>query len=778
MRGFFAYPESSPMVTQAILEVVEKSKGTEFQLEPWQRMRIIGFKVDDVVRTEIDKAAVVVADITYPNPNVLYEIGYAIARGKPVLPTVNVAIEKAVQHVQRVGLFDNIGWATYENADELYSHLQSWPDYAWSNGYVQQRDYSQPLYILDTLVKTDFRNHIFQAVENSGVKYRSFDPSQIPRLTASQAISDISASAGVIIPILGDDIVDAKMNNLRAGFMLGLCHGFDVHAMAIQYGNGPAPLDYRDFITNSTFRRETENHVGRFCAEVLIWNQKVSLKGTGNNLGLISEIDLGSAMAENETLRLSEYFVQTAEYSRAMRADGAVVIGRKGSGKSAIQIQIVENLSRDRRRCIVDLRPASHNLSEMREELLSVVSAGIFDHTIAAFWQYTMYMEILLKLREAIIPQARNDFRLQERIRALEEQFGLDDSIVAGDFTSRLRSAVNGVIRAVKDNGNSTDFRSQITNLMFEAPIPKLRDAIVSLSDVASELVVLIDDLDKGWPPRQVEQHDISMVKHLIEVLNRIQRDLGKKGANLRHLIFLRSDVYERLVEETSDRGKYNVIKIDWTDPEQLKYLISQRIKYRIDEKDRKAAWELFDTQLHSGQRVIDRLIAHSLYRPRFLIDLCERTLSVAVNRGHHQVEEQDVEEGLRQMSLYLVSDFGYEMRDIAGTPEDIFYSFIDKSDLLTEGEILDILKRDDLKIDAGEVIELLMWYGFLGVVDVNGTPVFIYDLAYDSRRLEAERNRVGGERLYPVNPGFLLGLTRKVQHATPPDVAPIAPAT
>jgi len=62
--------------------------------------------------------------------------------------------------------------------------------------------------------------------------------------------------------------------------------------------------------------------------------------------------------------------------------------------------------------------------------------------------------------------------------------------------------------------------------------------------------------------------------------------------------------------------------------------------------------------------------------------------------------------------------------------------------------------------------------------VDVNGTPVFIYDLAYDSRRLEAERNRVGGERLYPVNPGFLLGLTRKVQHATPPDVAPIAPAT
>jgi hypothetical protein len=72
--GFFAYPESSPIVTDAILGAVELSKGEALTLQPWQRMRVISFKVDDLVRSHINEAAVLIADITYPNPNVFYEI--------------------------------------------------------------------------------------------------------------------------------------------------------------------------------------------------------------------------------------------------------------------------------------------------------------------------------------------------------------------------------------------------------------------------------------------------------------------------------------------------------------------------------------------------------------------------------------------------------------------------------------------------------------------------------------------------------------------------------
>jgi hypothetical protein len=35
----------------------------------------------------------------------------------------------------------------------------------------------------------------------------------------------------------------------------------------------------------------------------------------------------------------------------------------------------------------LELNPASHSLSELRQELIAVVNRGVFDHTIAAFWQ-------------------------------------------------------------------------------------------------------------------------------------------------------------------------------------------------------------------------------------------------------------------------------------------------------------------------------------------------------------------------------------------------------
>ncbi|MBV5349958.1 hypothetical protein JZU71_02015, partial [bacterium] len=171
------------------------------------------------------------------------------------------------------------------------------------------------------------------------------------------------------MPFISHEIVDNENHNLRAAFLLGLAHGYEVEALAIQYGNGPAPLDYREFITNSTYRHETEVHVTKFANEVLIWNQKSVTRDDKTALGLLNQIYFGSPAAENETQRLSEYFVETAEFARAIRAESALIVGRKGSGKSAVYFQAAEKFARDRRSCVVDLRPASHNLSEMREAI-------------------------------------------------------------------------------------------------------------------------------------------------------------------------------------------------------------------------------------------------------------------------------------------------------------------------------------------------------------------------------------------------------------------------
>ena len=759
-RAFFAYPEANSLVRDAIQGAAAKSSNSSVSIKLWQKMNILGFKLDDLIREEIRDADVLIADITHPNHNVLYELGYAMATGKPVLPTVNTAILAAHSNVTSLGLFDTTGYAGYTNADDLSERIQNWNSESWVNRYTLKRDYAQPMFILDAVKKTDFRNWIFHAVEESEVNFRSFDPAEVPRLTAAQALSDVSSSAGVVVPLLSPELVDAERHNLRAAFVLGLTHGSNIEALVIQYENGPAPLDYRDFVRNSASRVETLRHVSEFCHETLIRNQRPASKigGTGSNI--LGDIDLGSSAAENESQQLAQYFVETAEFSRALRAEGAVVSGRKGSGKSAVFLQVAEHFKGVfPTQCVVDLRPASHDLSEMREALTSVMTAGVFDHTIAAFWQYILYTEILLKLREMILPKSRNNFDLQREIAEIEDRFGLDDSVVSGDFTSRLKTAVELVVAKVKVSKSSDALKGELTNMMFEEPIPALREAVFSLAAHFDGIHVLLDDLDKGWPPRRVELQDVAMVKHLIETLNRIGRDLRRKDVDFYHLLFLRSDIYERLVEQTSDRGKYNVINVDWSDPEQLRHMLSVRVTTSLDDAEVDRAWKALNPSMPSGD-AIERLISASLMRPRFLIDLCERMLSFAVNRGHKIVEDEDVSDAIAQMSLYLVSDFGYEMRDIAGTPEDIFYRFIGAGERLKQEDLEALISSDELGIGIQETINLLLWYGFLGIFASNGKPTFIYDRAYDFRRLEAEKRAAGAGIRYVVNPAFVSGLS------------------
>lgn len=757
--AFFAYPEAYPLVRDAIRGASERPTADGVKVKPWQNMNILGFKLDNLVRENIDQADFLAGDVTYPNHNVFYEIGYAMARGKPILPTVNSAVASAGENVRRVGLFDTTGYASYSNSGDLATALGEWRKKSWTNMQSGKRDFAQPLFVLDTLKKTDFRNWIFHAIDEAELNYRSFDPAEVPRLTAAQAISEVSASAGVIIPLISSEVVDSELHNLRAGFILGAAHGFSVDALVIQYENGPAPLDYRDFIKNSASRIETFRHVSEFCQDTLIRNQKPQAKPHGNRSSILSKIDLGSSSAENESSYLDQYFVETAEFSRALRAEGAIVTGRKGAGKSAIYLQVLENhRSSGPKRCIVDLRPASHDLSEMREALLSVMSAGVFDHTVAAFWQYIIYFEILLKLRELVLPKSKVNFDLQRKLAELEDKFSLNDKVVSGDFTSRLKSAVDEVIRFASRYDNPEKLRTELTNLMFESPIPALRDAICELNSYFDSIHVLMDDLDKGWPAKRVEDQDVVMVRHLIETLQKIRRDLSKRNVDLQHLLFLRRDIYERLVELTSDRGKYNVINVDWSDALQLENLILTRVATSVDESDEREAWQAFNSPMQGGGAV-QRLIAASLMRPRFLIDLCERTLSFAINRGHSTVEDSDVSSAVEQMSLYLVSDFGYEIRDVAGTPEDIFYLFIGAPSKLSKQDLEKILSQVNIGIPQAEVIDLLLWYGFLGIVTANGSNVFIYDRAYDIRRLDAERRSRGGDIEFALNPAFLSGL-------------------
>lgn len=754
--AFLAYPSQDALIAETLSATEALSQDERIEIFPWPKLAPIGLKIDDLIRDELGNADFLIADTTEPNFNVYYEIGFAIAKQKPIMLTVFNGKQNGDENARLTGLFDTIGWAKYDNSAELIIQSQKWKKVAWVERYKKPRDFSQPLFVLDLFVKNNFRQYIFEAIKRRSVNFRSFDPLENPTLSTANVVAEISASSGCILPFVRNGDRDFLIHNLRVGFIAGVAHGFEIDPLLIQYDQSPTPIDYRDFIKNTKGQTETHRHVEDYCAQVLIQNQRASNRAETLPLSILGQIEVGNASAENEAESLDEYFIETAEFRRAERTDQALIIGRKGSGKTAILNQLKRRINRKRDTAVIELRPATHDLSEMRYQILEVTNQGIFDHTVASFWQYILYMEILLCIREMAIDRMTNDFDLQNRIRVIEDDFDLTDNFVAADFTSRLAEAIDALIDGIKgDEGLTIE---EFTNFMFETKIPRLRDAIVDLSDQYDEIYILFDDLDKGWPPQQLENHDIMLIRHLVESFRRIQRELRRREIAFKGKLFLRSDVYETLVDVTSDRNKDVVIRVDWTEKDQLVSLIKRRATHKFPRSEHERIWQAFNPVLADGKFAIDKLIEGSLYRPRFLIDLCEMMLAIAINRDANYIEDDDVEKALRQFSKYLVSEWGLELRDTSGIPRDIFYYFIGKPEILTRDELGDAVKTVVLSISLDELIDLFLWYGFLGIAKSDEERIFIFDCGYDFRRLQVHHTK-DSDTLYCVNKAFLRGL-------------------
>jgi len=771
-KAFFAYPsqpETVGWIVKAAIDVRDKKRPATV-IVPWASVPNVGLRLDDAVRAHIASCDCLIADVTFPNFNVYYELGYAIGLGKPIVPTLDITNEHAKREITKLGLLDTIGYLEYSNSDELEQRLETLNEKALLSEYSKELDRQQPIFLLDSLAKTDFRNKIVSAVKSARAFYRSYDPAETPRLSATDAIGFVTASSGVAIPLLAPSIVDAQRHNIRAAFVAGLAHGLSRKTILIQLNELPAPADFREHIENVRDPNSVTEAIVAFARDALAETQQIApiVRRRRNELPRIARLSLGASAAENEFRHLEDYFIQTFQFRRALDGTGKIVVGRKGSGKTAIFFQVRDKKRGDRRNVIVDLKPESHQLSLLRENILKFYDVGVFDHTISAFWQHLIHMEILLRLRDQIVgaPQrirgAPSDaYKVAGEIDKLIDAAKTD---VSGDFTSRMSALINAIVQeidALRAAGKPPSVED-LTSIVFRVDIRSLRGLIERCISPGTTLVFLFDNIDKGWSARGVQPDDVRLVRLLIEALNKMQRDLTRQGIEFQFLVFLRNDIYEILIDSTPDRGKEAQILIDWSDREQLKRIILERIQYSLNEdhENFEAAWQSLFVEAIDGCDSFEYLVSRCLMRPRFLIDLIENCISIAVNRGHDAVTQEDIRAACRQHSYYLISDFGYEIRDVSSVSQDLFYAFIGIGELVTHDEVLKALAEAGVEEAAREkTVELLLWYGFLGLAISTEKKLFIYDVEYDFQRLKAQGQIGNDATLYCINPAFIDGL-------------------
>src|SRR4029077_17441257 len=85
----------------------------------WKRLAVGGRVVISAICDEIKRRQVFLADVTGLNPNVLFELGYAIAHRKRVWLLLNTRIERKKVEFDRFQLLTTVGYANYNNSKDI-----------------------------------------------------------------------------------------------------------------------------------------------------------------------------------------------------------------------------------------------------------------------------------------------------------------------------------------------------------------------------------------------------------------------------------------------------------------------------------------------------------------------------------------------------------------------------------------------------------------------------------------------------------------------------------
>jgi hypothetical protein len=764
--AFYAYPGTQTEIAQTIRAAVASfnTASTTYHLEGWERNDISGIPLTDPIFSKISAGAFLAADVTYINENVAFEIGYAIGIEKRCLLFINTTLKGDRELANNIGIFDTLGYEQYENSQTLTKLLINRTDFSPIN-FEAVLNHQQPVYIIEPAKKNDAHLMLVSRTKKARWKYRSFNPDEDVRLSALDAIRHVSQSAGVIAPLQLASIQHSKEHNIRAMFIAGLSIALEIPTLIIHSTELSPPLDVRDLTKKYRHPDDIADAVQAFSLEITDFSQKAQLTPSSAST-VLAKLAIGDPTAENEMDTLGDYYLSTDEYQRALRGEVNLVVGRKGSGKTALFVQL-RNTKRGRKQnIVVDLKPEGYQLVKLKERVLDFLTVGAQQHFITALWEYILLLEITYKVLEKDREVHLRDHRLTAPYATLREQYGDTELSQEGDFRERLSKLSDQVIheffRQFGSGSSQATQQSrinittnQVTEILYKHDMRKLYEALIRYLLLKEEVWLLFDNIDKGWNVEGISSEDIVILRCLINASRKIERELRGREIQFRSVVFVRDDVYSLLMKGSADYGKEMRASLDWSDMDLLGEVLKRRITVSLANPNASAHPQVCVSH-YQGEPWLEVMSGRSLMRPRNLLKLFRYSLSYAINLGHHRIESEDITHGLRTYAQDLVIEVDRELGDVFPQARKLVYEFSEETSEFSHDELSTLVQCSGLdEATAERVISFLLYYGVLGVTKTNEETIYVYDVNYDIEMLHVRIRKWAESTKYVVNPAL-----------------------
>jgi hypothetical protein len=723
----------------------------------WKNLDVPG----QIIFCEICKAMrytdLVVADVTTLNFNLMFEIGFAIGLGLPVLPIRNTKFIEDKHQFDELGILDTLGYFDFQTSNDLKDYLIENPMRPRLQINVPALNNESPLYVVKAPVDSDGTIKMLSVIKKSRLRFRLLDTRETGRVSLHEVYKNALCSRAIFIHLLNASYQNAKVHNARCAFIAGLGMATGKRVVMLQQHQQPQPIDYRDVVLTYSHPRKIHEMLVPALGEVIEQIQTMRFVPTALPITQLEKLDLGDLAAENEIKALDSYFIPTAQYQRTKQGHARLVVGRKGTGKSALFYSLRSTFRPLKSHLVLDLRPEGHQLVKLREFVLAGLSGGYQQHLLTAFWNYLLIVEIAYQIAKQERTSHYRDARLRYAFDLIAAEFPEETDEEQADFSERLLRLVNEVTERRSQMAEPRS-NADITQLVYSRQIRELVEALTEYLSLSRRSVwILIDNLDKGWPIHSVLPEDIFILRSLLEATRKLERQFESRGVGLHSVVFIRNDIYQHLILEPAERGKETAALLDWNDSEVFKQLLARRLSSGLDgDMDFDTLWaQFFPSHVH-GEESFQFILNRTLMRPRELLRFVRECIDVGLNRQRQKLNEDDILQAEEHYSSDALVDVCLEMRDVNAKFGDVPYAFIGSTTVLSKTDVTKRLENSGIQPEEiGYAIDILLWFSVLGIYLDDEEERFSYQYEHNTNMLTAGVSHYA----YCIHPAFRAAL-------------------
>lgn len=377
-------------------------------------------------------------------------------------------------------------------------------------------------------------------------------------------------------------------------------------------------------------------------------------------LTLSSFSTFGDVAAEDDAVL--DYFVATKAVENVENHNVFLVLGRKGTGKTAIVRYLTEGEKAKTARSL-SLRGYPWTVHAQR------INHGASDiEAYVTSWRYLISVE--LSSLVVAHPDAWKSLHSKQLKQFLQDNYGGTNPQLS-DILRPKRLTLGKMSLQPSIMGNQLggiDLERSGKDFQFSLELDALTAAIMSavyqvMRDTGSQALSLhFDELDQGL--YQLEEARRLMLIGLILAARDIKRDTDKAGLSIDPVVYLRTDIWEEM--DFSDKNKISqtqTLHLGWT-PETLKALVEARLQSKLDPA---CTWDdIADPALMRGsQTKWNHIVARTFLRPRDAIKFLNVALDEAKKRKTeptHFVNE-DIVNSRDEYSRYLKFELDDEIK-------------------------------------------------------------------------------------------------------------------